>query len=166
MRTLFALVCLFSWSVSAAAGVVGPDTPEDPEDEAFADEPDESAAALANDPFEGFNRGELKTPSEDVGQAFGRWGIAPGPYLVLPLLGPSSVRDFAGSFGDAMLSPAQRWLASGLGWEQRTAYTVANTFHNLPERLRMFDELQRMSVDPYVAMRDGYLQYREAEVKQ
>jgi phospholipid-binding lipoprotein MlaA len=111
-------------------------------------------------------QGELKTPSEDVGQAFGRWGIAPGPYLVLPLLGPSSVRDFAGSFGDAMLSPAQRWLASGLGWEQRTAYTVANTFHNLPERLRMFDELQRMSVDPYVAMRDGYLQYREAEVKQ
>ncbi|RME72246.1 MAG: VacJ family lipoprotein [Verrucomicrobia bacterium] len=107
----------------------------------------------------------LQVPSEDIGQAFGRWGIGHGPYLVLPFLGPSSARELAGSFGDAMLSPVNRRLARGLEWEWGLAYLTTNTLRELPDRLRTFEELQRMSVDPYIAMRNGYLQYRDNEVK-
>ena len=48
----------------------------------------------------------LRTYREDFGQALGRWGVTPGPYLFLPLLGPSSVRDGLGRVVDTVLSPA------------------------------------------------------------
>src|SRR6185503_17005524 len=54
---------------------------------------------------------DLATPlgmtkhGEDLGQTFGRWGIASGAYLVLPLLGPSSLRDAVGSAGNLLVAP-------------------------------------------------------------
>lgn len=106
-----------------------------------------------------------KVPSEDIGQAMGKWGIGNGPYLVLPLLGPSSGRELAGSIGDSMLSPVNRRLVKNVRWEWGLAYVTTNTVRGLPERLRTFDELEKMSVDPYIALRNGFLQYRDSEVK-
>jgi phospholipid-binding lipoprotein MlaA len=103
-------------------------------------------------------------PAEDIGQALGRWGIGPGPYLVLPLMGPTSLRDGLGLLGDTTLSPANWRLVRRWDWEFRTSFVLVNTVRDLPERLDAFDAIVRASVDPYIAIRNGYLQYRQAEV--
>ncbi|HEX7767307.1 MAG TPA: VacJ family lipoprotein, partial [Nitrospira sp.] len=54
---------------------------------------------------------DLKTPEEDTGQTLGFYGVGPGPYLVLPLLPPFTVRDFAGFLGDIALNPIN-WLVA------------------------------------------------------
>lgn len=107
----------------------------------------------------------LRVPKEDIGQAFGAMGFSPGPFLVLPVLGPSSVRDGLGRVGDYYLTP--------LNWEFVERYDdwvevtlqVGDTLNTLPDVLRMQDNLQRAALDPYIAFRNAFLQYREGEVK-
>lgn len=95
---------------------------------------------------------------EDLGQMFGRWGIPPGPYLVLPAFGPSSPRDAVGAALDLLLSPLL-WLdvpTYGLG-----LLNVVNS------RALADDEIQRAratSLDFYVFVRDAFVQNRAAAV--
>ena len=63
-------------------------------------------------------------PSEDMGQAFGAWGIGEGPYLVLPLLGPSNVRDLFGFLGDRAINPLKKPYSVISDSEVRTASGV------------------------------------------
>lgn len=100
----------------------------------------------------------------DLGQTFGAWGIEEGPYLVLPLYGPSNPRDAAGlvgeSFGDALdiyLSDNYlRWVSytrMGLsGLSLREAY------------LDPLDDVKRTSLDYYSALRSLYRQRRAAQI--
>ena len=102
----------------------------------------------------------IEKHNEDFGQTFGRWGIGDGPYLVLPLLGPKTVRDTAGWVGDFTVDPvsyvrpiAARNTALGvryLSW--RTDLLDAST---------MFEEA---ALDRYVFLRDAYLQRRRSLV--
>lgn len=108
-------------------------------------------------------------PAEDVGQSFGVWGIGAGPYLVLPFLGPSSLRDTVGLAGDAMLNPV-RWSATERtvkGYDSTWRYGVlALDFANAsPDQIRTYDSFKKAAVDPYISVRNGYLQYRAAAVK-
>jgi len=95
---------------------------------------------------------------EDLGQMFGRWGIPPGPYVVLPLLGPSSPRDAVGSALDLLLSPLL-WLdvpTYGLG--------LLNVINS---RAIADPEIQRAretALDFYVFVRDAFIQNRAAAV--
>jgi phospholipid-binding lipoprotein MlaA len=70
---------------------------------------------------------DIPDPDEDLGQTFGHWGLGTGPYIVLPLLGPSNGRDFLGALGDRAWAPSLGdidtidddygylpWLLSGL----------------------------------------------------
>lgn len=61
----------------------------------------------------------LTKTNEDFGQTFGRWGVGPGPYFVLPLLGPSTVRDAVGTVADFSFDPI------GSVFEQGTSRTIA-----------------------------------------
>lgn len=95
---------------------------------------------------------------EDFGQTLGKWGVAPGPYLVLPFLGPSSVRDGAAFSVDVVTDPvtfefAER-VTAGL-W----AIKLVNTRANLLE----VEEI--IQGDRYLFLRDLYLQSREFAVK-
>lgn len=96
---------------------------------------------------------------EDIGQMFGAWGIPPGPFLMLPLLGPSNPRDAVGTVGDFLLNPLL-WLdvpTYGLG-----ALNVINS------RAIADPEIQRAretSLDFYVFLRDAYTQNRAAAVE-
>lgn len=69
--------------------------------------------------------GGITQEREDFGQTLGVWGVDSGPYLVLPVLGPSGVRDACGSGVDALmtLNPSDM-LFDGLGWAARSASTV------------------------------------------
>lgn len=95
---------------------------------------------------------------EDIGQMLGRWGIPPGPYLVLPLLGPSSPRDAVGTVGDMALSP--------LLWLDVPTYGLG--FLNVVNSRAIADpEIQRAratALDFYVFVRDAFVQNRAAAV--
>jgi phospholipid-binding lipoprotein MlaA len=70
-------------------------------------------------------KGGIPQENEDFGQTLGYWGVPAGPYLVLPVLGPSGVRDAGGSAFDAVLTlnPSDM-LFDGLGWAARSSATV------------------------------------------
>ncbi len=111
---------------------------------------------------------ELQVPSEDLGQAFGAWGIGHGPYLVLPVLGPSSVRELAGRVAAYPLDPLDplAWkFVKKMDWRVRSGLDVLKTVEGLPDTLDNLDRVTRSAVDPYVAVRNGYIQFRDAAVK-
>jgi phospholipid-binding lipoprotein MlaA len=109
--------------------------------------------------------GRLRVPEEDFGQTLGAWGIGPGPFLVLPVLGPSSLRDGVGRIGDYYATPTNWKFMDRYDSWVRTTIQVVDAVSGLPGVLATFDALRRSAVDPYVAFRNAYLQYREGEVK-
>lgn len=104
-------------------------------------------------------------PSEDTGQTFAKWGIGHGPYIVLPLLGPSSLRETVGLAGDYALNPVN-W---GFFWSGKHDWTLippsANTLRSLPGQLSVYDAATKDSVDPYLSARSAYMQNRAEEVR-
>lgn len=108
----------------------------------------------------------LRVPDEDIGQAFGRWGLGHGPFLVLPILGPSSLRDGIGRIGDYYATPTHwNYLDHYDDWVEITLQ-VGDAVSSLPGLLDTYDSLRRAAVDPYIAFRNSYVQYREGQVKQ
>jgi phospholipid-binding lipoprotein MlaA len=97
----------------------------------------------------------------DFGQTMGRWGVPSGPYLVLPLLGPSSVRDAAGfsveSRGD-LVSSVNHIPARNSLYALRLIETRANL-------LRASSMLEGAALDKYSFSRDFYLQRRESQIE-
>ncbi|WP_043587771.1 MlaA family lipoprotein [Geminisphaera colitermitum] len=106
-------------------------------------------------------------PREDTGQTIGRWGIGAGPYLVLPILGPGSLRDTVGLVGDYYLNPLVWNDTKDLlnNWETSLAIDTLNVVNETPNLLRTYDAPRQNAIDPYLSVRNAYLQYREAEVK-
>ena len=96
--------------------------------------------------------------NEDFGQTFGRWGVPPGPYLVLPFLSSSTLRDGAGLAVDWTFAP----LAEVRPIELRnTLYGLyfVNTRAELLDATRLLEEA---ALDKYVFQRDAYLQRRRS----
>ncbi|SKB04942.1 phospholipid-binding lipoprotein MlaA [Prosthecobacter debontii] len=123
--------------------------------------------------FGGFIRQSDKIPSlanvpqEDTGQTLAVWGIGHGPYLVLPIVGPSSLREAAGYAGDYMLNPvnwgfALRHDADDFAWIPG----AVNTVRSLPDQLYYYDEARKNSVDPYISVRSIYVQNRDSAAKE
>ncbi len=104
-------------------------------------------------------------PAEDTGLTFAKWGIGHGAYIVIPFLGPSSVRDGVGLIGDYALNPVD-W---GVFWKGKHDWTKippsANTLRALPTQLAAYDAAAKDSVDPYLSVRSAYMQNRAAAEK-
>lgn len=102
----------------------------------------------------------LEKHREDFGQTLGHYGVPSGPYLVLPLLGPSTVRDTA-----ALPVDRQGNLVNGINPEATRNWLkvvdVVDTRAGLLQASRFLDEL---AFDPYTFTRDAYLQRRRADV--
>ncbi len=102
--------------------------------------------------------------TEDFGQTFARWGAGEGPYLFIPIIGPSNPRDLGGSVADIAADPFT-WFGQGIAVSvatgTRTGMTVVNTRTGLLEPL---DQLERGSLDYYATLRSIYRQRREAEI--
>lgn len=98
--------------------------------------------------------------SEDFGQTLGRWGLPTGPYLVLPFLGPSSVRDGAGLLADRQASPStlpDREVA-------RYGVTTLEVVHQRALLLGTTALVDQVALDRYSFLRDGYLARRRDQV--
>lgn len=102
---------------------------------------------------------------EDFGQTLAVWGVGPGPYLVVPLLGPHTTRHLAGRIVDSRLNPFSYLLeAGGVGWISIVGTAV--DFVDQRERLiEVVDEMKRTSLDFYAAARSGYWQSRVAAIR-
>ncbi|HYH18155.1 MAG TPA: VacJ family lipoprotein [Azospirillum sp.] len=102
--------------------------------------------------------------SEDFGQTLAVWGLGEGPYLVLPLLGPSGLRDAAGLGVDTVADPARVAAyasgAKGALWARAGATTVDTR----SQYLGTIDDIRRNSVDPYASLRSLYRQRRQVEI--
>ena len=103
----------------------------------------------------------LNVTHEDAGQTFGVWGIGNGPYIVWPLLGPSTLRDSVGMTGDFFLSPLSYLEPHELGW----ALKAHQRINSLSFRIGQSEDMKVSAIDPYVAFRDAYIQYRHALVQ-
>ncbi len=104
----------------------------------------------------------LDYEQEDFGQTMGVWGVGHGPYVVVPILGPSSVRDYAGYFVDAYADPLRWWLfnTDNEGWYYAK---LGADYLDLRESLvDVLEELEKSSIDYYAAVRSTYYQRREA----
>jgi phospholipid-binding lipoprotein MlaA len=99
---------------------------------------------------------------EDLGQTFAKYGIGNGFFLVWPILGPSTLRDFIGWMGDAYLNP----ITYIDPFEAEMAVRGFNLVNKTTFHIGEYEALKEASVDPYVAMRNSYLQYREKKIKQ
>jgi phospholipid-binding lipoprotein MlaA len=100
----------------------------------------------------------IRKRDTDLGLTLGKYGLGHGLYLVLPLLGPSSLRDGAGSFGDSFLEPLS-YVDPDEASAGLKAYKEVN---KLSLRIGQYEELTGAAVDPYVAVRDFYIQNRES----
>jgi phospholipid-binding lipoprotein MlaA len=104
--------------------------------------------------------------NNDFGQTLGRWGMGEGAYLVLPLLGPSNLRDTLGLAGDYGINV----LTSPFTYMSDTPYLLdlglsgARILNNSGDLVRGYDALKSIAIDPYSAMRDGYTVRRRAEI--
>ena len=109
---------------------------------------------------------DLPKHNEDFDQTLGVWGVPMGPYMVLPIFGPSSPRGIMGLIGDALLNPLTYFgfisdltsaISGGLG-----AVNAIDTRAELLEAERIADEA---AIDRYQFFRDAYLQQRENLLK-
>lgn len=108
----------------------------------------------------------VDVPAEDTGQTFAKWGIGHGPYIVLPLLGPSSLRDTVGLAGDYALNPVN-WGVFYTGRDHDWTYIppTANTVRSLPAQLEAYDAAKENAVDSYISVRSAYIQNRAEAAK-
>lgn len=93
----------------------------------------------------------LRAKREDFGQTLGYWGITSGPYLVLPLLGPSSVRDSTGKLTDLWLSPLRY---TELTYAQRTGLVVLD---GLQTRADLLGTENLFTGDSYLIIREAFM---------
>lgn len=104
---------------------------------------------------------DLKRQDEDLGQTLGSWGLGSGFYIHWPIFGPSSVRDTFGRVGDGFLDPLNYLIP-------HTKYNVPTKFfdrvNDTSLRIGDYESLKDASLDPYVAVRDAYFQYRRSKI--
>ena len=105
----------------------------------------------------------LPSHSEDFGQTLAVWGARPGPYIVLPVLGPSNLRDTVGLAADTALHPAT-WLMWDLDFIERSSPILAYTVSTHEAYLDEAQALRTTSPDFYATVRDIYAQRRAADI--
>jgi phospholipid-binding lipoprotein MlaA len=100
----------------------------------------------------------------DFGITMALWGMPSGPFLFLPVLGPSDPRDFAG-FGVDLAADPFTWVGKGievtaLKWTK----TVVNAVDSRERVLDALDEIKKTALDPYATFRSLYRQHRESQI--
>ncbi len=124
----------------------------------------------------------LETPQEDTGQTLGSYGVPPGPYLVLPLLPPLTVRDFFGLIFDFGLNPVNYFVLptfeiddwpSAIAHKNRDTTTILQFGRAVEEivnyrslNLETFEGVEEATLDLYSAVRNAYLQKRAKAIRE
>ncbi len=103
---------------------------------------------------------DLPSHKEDFGQTLGYWGVEPGPYFVLPVLGPSTLRDSVALIPDWYTTPVAYLDEKYVRWALAILYGIDKR----ADLLGASEVLEAAALDPYTFTRDAYLQKRRNEV--
>ncbi|OIQ95309.1 putative phospholipid-binding lipoprotein MlaA precursor [mine drainage metagenome] len=105
---------------------------------------------------------KIPVHKEDFGQTLGYWGAGSGAYLVLPILGPSSLRDATGLVVDISTTDPITYTRNINQYRLYNQLRIAQFIDKRTELLTATDLVDEASLDPYAFMRDAYLQRRES----
>ena len=112
--------------------------------------------------FDVASRLGIKKSDADTGQTFGVYGIAAGPYLVLPLMPPLDLRDAFGFAADSFMDPLSL-VVTPIGVDIGRA--AAQRINERAENMKLYDDVEDTSLDLYAAVRNGYLQRRRKAIQ-
>jgi phospholipid-binding lipoprotein MlaA len=105
----------------------------------------------------------LRSQEEDFGQTLAVYGIGEGFYIVWPFIGSSTLRDTIGWGGDQFLTPYAAWVDD---FETTLAITGFRIVNDVSFRIGDYEDLKAASLDPYAALRDGYIQFRKRKISE
>ncbi|MFH2060439.1 MAG: VacJ family lipoprotein [Pseudomonadota bacterium] len=113
---------------------------------------------------------DLHTADEDLSQTLGSYGIGNGFYVVWPFLGPSSLRDTIGLVGDYFITPINHpntdFFDYGKPWKTYYGLIAADTINSTSFRIGDYEALKKAAIDPYVAIRNAYIQNMNKKIKE
>lgn len=104
----------------------------------------------------------LQEQDEDFGQTLGVYGLGQGFFITWPIFGPSSPRDTIGMLGDSFLQPVN-YLEP---WEASAGVKAYDMVNGVSLRIGDYEALKEAAIDPYVAIRNAYVQHRLHKVKE
>jgi phospholipid-binding lipoprotein MlaA len=105
----------------------------------------------------------IRPSNEDFGQTLGVWGAGPGPYLVLPVLSPTTVRDGIGMGVDLFLDPLGYYVGF---FPARFAMKIGDTVNDRALNYDLFQGVEETTIDLYSSVRHFYLKRREQQIKE
>lgn len=105
----------------------------------------------------------LEAQKADFGQTLGIWGVGPGPYLVVPLLPPLTVRDAVGFGTDGAMNPLNYYIPF---WPDQFAMSASQTINERSLNLDLFAGIEESTLDLYTSVRNAYLQRRNRLIKE
>lgn len=98
----------------------------------------------------------FKAVDATLGETLGVWGVGDGFYLVVPLYGSTTLRDFTGTMFDDLIYYI--WADT---WVETSAIYMGKELNYLSLHIGEYEDMKKLSFDPYVAVRNGYFQYRK-----
>jgi phospholipid-binding lipoprotein MlaA len=104
----------------------------------------------------------IQQKDEDFGQTLGHYGAGQGFYLVLPIFGPSSLRDGVGLVADTFTDP----LTYYLNWETNAAEHGVSMVNHTSLHIGEYENIKKEALDPYILIKEGWTQRRNALVKE
>jgi len=109
----------------------------------------------------------LEQHTEDFGQTLGHYGIESGPYIIWPIIGPSTRRENIGFIGDTAFSPFFWFGIYDVEPEDAfTAFTITKRVNNYPYNVRSnYERITESAIDPYIALQHAFLEHREMNIK-
>ncbi len=105
---------------------------------------------------------DLKIKDEDFGQTLGKYHVGEGIYIVWPFLGPSTLRDTLGMAGDSLFYPLNYLDAPEIVIGSKVLYSINSTSY----RIEDYNTLRKGAIDPYTALKNGYIQQRQVKIKE
>ncbi len=105
----------------------------------------------------------IEPSREDFGQTLGVWGVPPGPFLILPLMPPTTVRDAIGTAVDGAMDPLSYYIP--FIWD-RLLMRIGNLINERSLNLELFEGAEETTVDLYTSVRNGYLQRRARQIRE
>lgn len=106
----------------------------------------------------------IKKQEADFGQTLGHYGIGHGIYLVLPVFGPSSLRDGVGLVGDRLMYPTTYINTSDLTYGESAGIYAHEKVNDTSFKIGDYESFKESAIDPYVSMRDAFIQHRKKVV--
>ncbi len=107
----------------------------------------------------------IKKQDADFGQTLGHYGIGHGIYLVLPIFGPSSIRDGIGLAADQFMHPLTYVRSADITFWEKSGIAALEKVNNTSFKIGDYESFKEAAIDPYVSMRDAFVQNRLKKVE-